>query len=973
MNCAEKKNPDAQLCESIPERLQNYMKTLQFFDDDIEDYLYMYDLNAERIYFTNKIRKRFPLPLGEDNGINAGDWDQIVYSKDREFMNDYRYRLIHGKIKSFNIAYRIIDIDEKKVWINVKGMIREEVGRESKLLVGRISEMVLGRMVDGLTGLCSTEKFMEDLDYYLKMDNGGYLMVLGVDNFKNINITQGRTAGDEILKQITLAMEHYSEYPLSLYRLDGDCFAVIFPDKQEHEVTEFYHDVQNEMKGACTISAGVVAYQGKSTLDSGAIYQYAENALDQAKECGKDTLVFFSQNNYQKGVEQVELLDEFKASIEQECKGFSLYYQPQFNSQTFEINGVEALLRYCSPSKGSLSPAEFIPLLEKSGLICPVGEWVLKTALLQCREWRKSLPNLRVSVNLSQVQLQQIEITNRVLEIVRETGLPGEALMLEVTESRQLQDYIHLNKIFCTWKQHGIKTSIDDFGTGYSSLSYLKSIEVDEIKIDRCFVDHVQCNAYNYRLLKNMIELAHSAKIEVCCEGVETFEEFLALQELHTDIYQGYLFAKPYTKEMFEENFIVQESTAYQDRKSREDYYKQFKPGDHQKVFDDFRKEEIGNITESMEELVYISDIDTYELYYLNAAGRRATGVYDYNGRKCYQVLHGRQKPCEWCNNHCLCEKEFYVWENENKHLNKNYILKDKLIHWQGKIVRLEMAIDITEKEIVSRSIQKKLDFEQAIVNSCRILASESTPEEIAYNVVRVIGEFCQGSRAYILKIRDGGSLYDLYSEWYAKGVKSVRSYFPHKAEGLKDMNSSVRIASCIKRGNKVIGLVGVDNPRYKEDGNELVKTMAYFLGYSMMGEENQQKLNHLKENRYKDILNHTDLGLWEIRINPENGEGELYPDRVLCRIMGMSENMTPKENYHHWYSRIKDGYIDYINRYVDQMIQGGRIIHLEYPWLFPTGEEKIVQCVGIRREDCDGKICLEGYHWVIGGEEKAE
>lgn len=965
MSSLAKNTLEKQSDRNIPEELQNYMKILQFFDDDIDDYLYIYDLETERVYFTNKICKRFPLPLAEDNGIYFKDWDSIVYPKDRQFMNYKRQQLINGEKKSFNITYRIFDIHGDKVWINVKGAMRETEGGHSSLLVGRISEKLLGRLVDALTGLYSMEKFMEDLKH--RHEKGaGYLMILGVDNFKHINVTQSRTAGDDVLKKIAEILDQQAEYPVNIYRLDGDCFGVIFPNKQQQEVVDFYTTVKKKIKRICTVSAGVVSYQADDEVDSSVIYQYAENALDQAKKDGKNKLVFFSSNNYQRNLEQIELLEEMQVSVMQNCKGFSLCYQPQIDSRTFEIGGVEVLLRYRSPSKGDMSPAEFIPLLEKSGLICPVGEWVLKKALLQCKKWREKIPNLHISVNLSQVQLQQKEIEDIVLDIVKDAGLPGDALVLEVTESIQLQNYVTLNKIFYTWKQYGIRISIDDFGTGYSSLSYLKSIEVDEVKIDKCFVEHVQCNAYNYRLLRNMIELAHSAKINVCCEGVETYEEFLALQELNTDLYQGYLFAKPYTEENFEQTFICAEAKNYQERKLKESYFRQVQSGDHKEFLEDFRKEEIGNITECMDECVYVSDTDSYELYYLNEAGRRITGVYDYKGRKCYQVLQGRNSPCEGCTNGCLSENEFYVWENENTYLKKNYILKDKLIRWHGKMARLEMAIDITEKEIVSKAIQKKLDFEQAIVDACRILASETNPEKINHNVVRIIGEFCQGDRAYILKINCDTKICELYSEWHTEGERSVKNYFPMEIEDFQEQNSDHRICAQIIRENKVIGLVGVDNPRYNKDAYDLVKTLAYFLGYSMIGEENQRKLNHLLESRYKDIRNHTDLGLWEICINPESGECELYPDKVLCRIMEMQENLPPKESYKYWYSRINPEYYEYVDHSVQKMIQTGEIIHLEYPWHLDSKGEVIVKCVGIRREDCDGMICLEGYHWVI-------
>lgn len=958
MSIAQLEEQQEELQTNIPDQLRNYMKTLQFFDDNIDDYIYIYDIQAEKIYFTNKICKRFPVVLDDDNSTDFNVWKEIIYPKDRKFLEHYRQGINTESIKTINMAHRIIDHEGNKVWVNVKGSMRDSQNGRNQILVGRISEMVLGRMVDGLTGLCGTEKFMEDLKQYLEM-SGGYLMVLGIDNFKNINITQGRTAGDDLLKHVTAALDQWAEYPLNLYRLDGDCFAVIFPDKQRQDVVEFYDSVKHAVADVCTISAGVVAYESGFGADNGEVYQYAENALDQAKKEGKNTLVFFSQNNYQRDLEQIELLDEIRDAIRQDCKGFSLNYQPQIKSSDFEIFGVEALLRYNSPSRENVSPAELIPLLENSGLICEVGRWVLKTALTQCKEWRKSIPNLCVSVNLSHVQLQQNDIVDTVLDLLNEAELPGEALKLEVTESIQLEDYTYLNKIFYAWKQRGIQISIDDFGTGYSSLSYLKSIEIDEVKIDRCFVDHVHCNEYNYRLLRNMIELAHSAKINICCEGVETFEEFQAIQELHTDLYQGFLFAKAYTKEQFEQAYIFAETEEFQERQAKEAKFRNMECGENKELIERLRREEISNITESMDEIVYVSDIDNYELYYLNAAGRQITGAYDYKGRKCYQVLRGVNKPCADCTNNSLCENKFYVRESENTHLKRNYILKDKLIRWQGKIVRLEIAIDITEREIVSKAIQKKLDFEQAIVEACKLMASESAAENPFYGVLKIIGEFYQADRVYTLKPNENGVL-EVVHQWCAEGLSAAKNIEPESIE-----TSDQRISAPIMRANKLIGYVEVENPRHRESGFDLVNTIAYFMGYTMLGEETQQKLNYLMESRFGDIRNHTDLGLWEIRLNPENGEGELYPDKVMCRIMGMEENLPPKDSYIHWYSRIKAGYYDYINEAVNRMIESGKITHVKYPWISPTDGQVMVQCVGIRREDCDGMICLEGYHWI--------
>lgn len=852
------------LDKNLSEKLQAYMQTLNFFDDNIDNYIYIYDITSGLIYLTDKIREKYPIPPAEKNGNKFSDWENIVYPKDLKFMYYYLDLLIEGKIKSFNIQYRIMDKKGNNVWVTVKGNIHKNEQTDSLLLVGYVSEMVLGRLVDSLTGLFTSEKFTEDMKESMK-NTDGYLMVIGIDNFKNINITQGRVYGNEVIKKVAKAIDYYSDYPMNIYRLDGDLFAIIFSNRNQENVIDFFNSVQNGLKNICTVSAGVVSYKCGDVIDSGVLYQYAENALDQAKTEGKDRMIFFSEDNYQRNLELVELLDEMKECVKNDFKNFELLYQPQIISQSYDIYGVETLLRYNSPSRGRISPAEFIPLLEDSGLIYPVGEWILKTAISQCKEWRKYLPDFHISVNISYVQLKQDMIKDTVINLIEDAGLPGDALTLELTESMQLQNYCHFNNIFHKWKQYGIKISIDDFGTGYSSLSYLKSIDIDEVKIDRCFVDHLQHNAYNYRLLSNMIELAHSAKIRVCCEGVETVEELMALQELHTDLFQGFLFAKPYTKEQIKQYYICKDSKEYKDRKARETNFRMMKSNPSNELLAELRKEEIGSIIEGMDELIFVSDVDTYELYYLNAEGRRITGIYDYKGRKCYEILQGRDKPCEFCTNKSLREDKFHIWEAENPYLKRYYLLKDKLIPWQGKISRLEIAFDITENEIVSNSIQKRLDFESAIVEAGKILASEGDKDTLAYNVLKIMGEFTKSHRVYILKKNEKNDLWNIAWEWCADGVDSAKKYFPTSLDKINERNNDKVISTPIMRNNRLIGALAMDNPFCAKDASEFIKTMSYFLGYTMIGEETNEKLNQLLNSRYEDIINHTNPGVWSI------------------------------------------------------------------------------------------------------------
>lgn len=210
-----------------------------------------------------------------------------------------------------------------------------------------------------------------------------------------------------------------------------------------------------------------------------------------------------------------------------------------------------------------MRPDEFIPLLEQYGLIHKVGMWVLKTALEQTCEWRRFIPDFHISVNFSIVQLEERKIGEMVLSLLGETGMPGSALTIELTESVQLQEMSRYTDIFERWYEAGIELSIDDFGTGYSSMSYLKKLKVNEIKIDRIFIKDLQEATYNYRLLGNMIDFARNNDIRICCEGVENLQELSILESLSPNLIQGYLFARPCKKEIFEATFLNKEMDTY--------------------------------------------------------------------------------------------------------------------------------------------------------------------------------------------------------------------------------------------------------------------------------------------------------------------------------------------------------------------------------------------------------------------------
>lgn len=440
--------------------------------------------------------------------------------------------------------------------MNCRGTVQKDENGQPFAIIGRISDAVLRCKVDVVTGMFNSVKMTEDFKKMFSADSDGFLMFLGVDNLKNINIVSGREQGNSILRSVAGVLENVMDNSHRIYRLDGDSFGVCIPSATKEEVQTIYEKIQKETSAYCTLSAGAVSFLDCSERDIGRLYQYAEEALDKAKKAGKNRLSFFSEEDYQRKIAIIELEKELERSVENGCNGFSLVYQSQIKSGSYQLFGAEVLLRYDSPGSGRVMPDQFIPLLERTGLICQVGNWVLEKALAQCSKWRKSMPDFHISVNMSYVQLKHEDIKAQVIEILKQSGLPGSALTLEVTESMQLQDFRYFNEIFSEWRNAGIEVSVDDFGTGYSSLGYLKNLEIDEIKIDRCFVRGIQNSSYNYRLLSSILALVSETQIQVCCEGVEEKEELQALERLKPNLLQGYLFSKPCKREEFEKLYF---------------------------------------------------------------------------------------------------------------------------------------------------------------------------------------------------------------------------------------------------------------------------------------------------------------------------------------------------------------------------------------------------------------------------------
>ena len=672
-------------------KLRPYVEILSFWGESIEDYLFVLDVEQQQFYFSSCIWEKYPLPF-LDISFGIEDWISVIDVRDRNRVAEKLEEIKNGQTDQISLEHRMIDRKGVSVWVNCIGKcVSYEEGKPS-IIAGSISENVVSKKIDQLTGLQNQtvlEKIFQDA---FQKNETGYFLMLGIDDFKNVNDKYGRKYGDEQLKKLAEIIDKNLDYDSQLYRLDGDKFGVNLVGYTKDSAKTFYDRIKTDfsIQTYSTVSAGAVGYP-MDVNNYHNLYQYAEDALNQSKQQGKNKLSFFSIDNYKGHLFFIDLKEEILESIKNDFEGFYIYYQPVVKNEDGTLVKSEALMRWRSKQYGEISPVVFIPILEQTGLILEAGKWILEQATKQCCQWREFLPNFRMNINLSYIQLKDKKLMEIVFDALKKANLPGSAIILEVTESIQLQDYSYFNLLFYQLNKKGIQISIDDFGTGYSSLGYLKELRVDEIKIDRCFVKSIQEGGYNSHLIKNMIELAHSVNIRVCVEGVETIEERTVLQKLCPDVIQGYYFGKPETPDVFYEKFITKA--------------KEGKP-----IVDDGERKVVSeknnllqknsqnylNLLDELDDIIYVCDVETYELYYINKLGKKLTGVYDYTGKKCYEVFQREDGSCCDCERDCLEQGTFHTKIKKEKSVE--FLIKEKLITWNGKLARLQIVADNGEK-----------------------------------------------------------------------------------------------------------------------------------------------------------------------------------------------------------------------------------------------------------------------------------
>lgn len=519
-----------------------------------DDFIYVCNMKTGIFRYSPAQVKMFNLP-GEIITNPLPIWKKLVHPQDWERFYKSNMEIGEDKMDYHSVEFRAKNSDGEYIWLKCRGyLIRDEFDKPS-LFAGIMTQLDRRNKIDPLTQLLNRQEFVKDYNCKINdkaIDNLG-LVVINIDDFKNINDIYDRSYGDYVLKMLAQIVQGCVYGNVSVYRLDSDQIGLLLENTSREEVKEIYEDVKKSLihlqieAGDCCevhISAGCALFP-----DDGMTYkeisQYADYALQYAKSSGKNKLVFFTTDILINKKRSLEILKYLYESIGNEYQGFEVYYQPQVNAKTQKIIGVEALLRWQCKELGSVSPIEFIPILEDNGLIPQVGLWVLKKATQACKKWLELDSNFTVSINVSALQMLNSSFTTAVKNILNEEKISASNIIIELTESYMVRNINYLRSVFNQLRKSGIKIAMDDFGTGYASLEILKNVPADIVKIDRAFVKDIHKSKFDATFIRFIVEICHDVNIKVVLEGVETCEEYEIVTPMNLDYIQGYLFGKP--------------------------------------------------------------------------------------------------------------------------------------------------------------------------------------------------------------------------------------------------------------------------------------------------------------------------------------------------------------------------------------------------------------------------------------------
>ena len=530
-----------------------------------DNYPYVVDFRSDFYYIANQALERFCIPKNGFHNV-ISKHKEFVYAPDYEKLKAEFDDLLETDRCTHSMEYRWLDLKKKPIWIHCKGYLVRDDNMKPLYMIGCVNEIGKRQKADNVSGLLGESGFREYMNQLDTPLETGYLLRIGIDHFKEINDNFGQEYGDFVLKKTAECISGCTSEGQKVYKLVADEFLILDVASDEaKDADKLYDKVReaidrfietNEFKVMYTVSGGIVPFAALKGNQCSEALKLTDFALNEAKKLGRNRCYIFNGETYRKFLRKREIIQELREAVINGFQGFTAFYQPVFAEDKKVPYGAEALMRFTSEKFGMISPAEVIPILEETGLIIPAGRWMMKEAMGKCSEIRKILSGFRMSINISQVQASKSDVIQDISAEMKRTGLPLEAVIVELTESDLLEQNINEKHFLTELKRMGISLALDDFGTGYSNFHYLSELKPEIIKIDRSFTAKAVADEQEYYLQNQFCTMIHNLDMKICIEGIESAQEWLKIRKLCPEFTQGYFWGKPCGYEEFVRKFV---------------------------------------------------------------------------------------------------------------------------------------------------------------------------------------------------------------------------------------------------------------------------------------------------------------------------------------------------------------------------------------------------------------------------------
>lgn len=525
-------------------------------------YVYLCNMTTGVSRWSKNAVEYFDLP-GEFHKNAGMIWAEKIHPEDRPAFLKSNEEIFSGKTDFHEMEYRVLNREGDYVVVTCRGVVMRGTENEHDLFLATISNHGITENIDSITSLHNVYGFWNQLAKYKGSKTSSVLILMGVNNFSQINGIYGYAFGDKVLKNIAKKLQECLGEHGKLFRMDGIRFSCLLPNHTPAEAENVFNHMKealrkgiivNELKFSFVLAGGALAFAGdfeETAVQTGVTYALQKSKYDKGGE-----LVFFDNKMNEDNQKNLKLLEELRKSMDNDYTGFYLNYQPTVSSEDSKLMGAEALLRWRHDDYGEVPPGVFIPWLENDPRFFELGNWILKRAMEQTMPLLEKYPDFMLHVNIAYPQIARVSFKNAVQRILNETGYPAKNLCLELTERCRQLESSYLRKELEYLKVLGISIAIDDFGTGFSSLNLLSEIPVDLLKIDRGFIFDIMTNKANQMIVKAVTTCADDLDIDVCVEGLEDQSMIDFMKAYHTHSYQGYFFSRPIPMENFTEKYM---------------------------------------------------------------------------------------------------------------------------------------------------------------------------------------------------------------------------------------------------------------------------------------------------------------------------------------------------------------------------------------------------------------------------------